>query len=455
MYEQILSSQKDFFDTGKTLDIDFRISVLHRLYSAIKNNNGNIASALNDDFGKSEFEIFTTETMLILDEIKFAIKNLKRWNKPQRVKTPIYFFKSKSRIYYQPYGNVLVIGAWNYPLQLTLLPMIGAIAAGNTCIVKPSELSIKTSALIKKLIDEVFDPAHCTVVEGAVAETTELLKQRFDLIHYTGSSSVGKIVAQAAAIHLTPTILELGGKSPCIIDKTANIEITTRRILWGKFINSGQTCVAPDYVLIDESVKDKFIETAKKQIQAFYGNSIFDNPDYCRIINNNHFDRLCKLIDGENIVIGGKSDRDKLKIEPTIVEPKSWNCPLMQDEIFGPILPVFTFSDLSEVKRRIRSKERPLALYLFTTNSNTKKDIVNALPFGDGCINTTVMHTGNIHLPFGGIGNSGMGSYHGKWSFEAFSHKKSILDKSLKIDIKFLYPPYKDKIKLLYRFLLK
>lgn len=454
-YEQILDSQKEFFLSNKTLDIDFRIASLKKLQTVIEQNNDKIVDAIYRDFKKSEFETFATETMLVLEEIKLAIKHLKAWNKPLNVKSPFYLFKSKSKVYYNPYGTVLVIGAWNYPLQLTLLPLIGAVAAGNTCIVKPSELSPNTSGLIKLIIKDAFIPAHCAVIEGGVSETTDLLKLQFDFIHYTGSSRVGKIIAQSAAVHLTPIVLELGGKSPCIVDETADIEVSVRRILWGKFINAGQTCVAPDYLLVHDSIKDKFIDAAKKQLIEFYGSDVISNPDYCRIINKAHFERLTKLLKNENIIIGGKIDEDQLFIEPTIVDSSDWNSPLMQDEIFGPILPLFTYQKIEEVIDQINKKLHPLALYLFTKNKKIKRQVIENIRFGGGCINMTVMHIANIYLPFGGVGNSGMGCYHGVWSFETFSHKKAVFEKSFNFDLKLLYPPYKNKIKLLYKLFLQ
>lgn len=455
MYTQLLEKQRTFFGSGKTREIAFRIEKLKQLREYIYNHMDEITAAIRNDFGKSNFETFATEVMLVADEINIAIKNLRSWSKPIKVKTPLTFFKASSRVYNQPFGVVLIIGAWNYPFLLSLDPMIGAIAAGNSCIVKPSELSSNTSRLLAGMIRECFDEGHCAVVEGGVEETTLLLEEKFDFIHYTGSTRVGQVIAQAAARNLTPVVLELGGKSPCIVDRTADLKISVRRIAWGKFINAGQTCIAPDYVFVHKEIKNDFIVAMREQLREFYGDDVQASPDYCRIINERHFERLSNLLKNENVQIGGKTDKKQLYIEPTVIEPLTWDAPVMQEEIFGPILPVFTYEDLSQVIAKINRYERPLALYFFSKDKKAQKRLIDEVPFGGGCINTTMMHCGNPYLPFGGIGHSGLGNYHGKWSFDTFSHKKSILNKSLLIDFKFLYPPYKNKVQLLKRFIVK
>ncbi|HBF38801.1 MAG TPA: aldehyde dehydrogenase [Firmicutes bacterium] len=448
-YHKILEQTREFFLTGKTKDVEFRINSLKKLRQTITKRNQEIMGALEKDFGKCEFETFATEIMSSLDEINMAIRNLHSWVKPRKVRTPLIHFKASSRIYYEPFGTVLVISAWNYPFQLTMNPLIGALAAGNCCIVKPSEMSPNTSKLMAEIVAECFPEDYCTVVEGGVEETTLLLKEKFDFIHYTGSTRVGKIIARAAAEHLTPVALEMGGKSPCIVDKTADIEISARRIAWGKFMNAGQTCVAPDYLIVHRDVKDALLKAFKERIHNFYGDEPEQSSDYCRIINQKHFDRLSSFLDQGTIITGGKANRENLYIEPTIIDDITWNDPVMQEEIFGPILPVMEYQDLTAVIDMIHSHEKPLALYFFSKNKKDQKKIIHDVSFGGGCINTTILHTGNPYLPFGGVGNSGIGNYHGKWSFETFSHPKSIFDKSLMVDPKLPYPPYGHKLKFL------
>lgn len=450
-YKNLLEKQRNYFLTGKTKDVEFRIERLKALKQTIIKRNQEIVEALRKDFGKSEFETFSNEIMSSLDEIKLAVKNLRSWVAPRKVKTPIAYFKASSRIYYEPYGTVLVISAWNYPFQLAINPLIGAISAGNCCIVKPSELSPNTSILLSEMIKECFEEEYCAVVEGGVEETTALLNEKFDFILYTGSTGVGKIIAQAAARHLTPVVLEMGGKSPCIVDNTADIETSARRIAWGKFVNAGQTCVAPDYLVVHKEVKDSLIKAIQRQIKDFYGDNPEKSSDYCRIINQKHFDRLSAFLNNGTIVAGGKTDRNQLYIEPTVIDHVTWEAPVMQEEIFGPILPILEYEDLTKVIAMINAHEKPLALYLFSKNKNEQKRIINETSFGGGCINTTILHPGNQYLPFGGVGSSGMGNYHGKWSFETFSHQKGVLYKSLMVDPKLVYPPYKNKVEMLKR----
>lgn len=450
-YKNLLDKQRKYFLTGKTKDVEFRIKSLKVLQQIIIKRSEEIAEALRKDFGKSEFETFSNEIMSSLEEIKLTIKNLHSWAAPRKVKTPITFFKASSQIYYEPYGVSLIITAWNYPFQLAINPLVGAIAAGNCCIIKPSELAPNTSRLLFEIIKECFEEEHCAVVEGAVEETTALLNEKFDFILYTGSTHVGKIVAQAAAKHLTPTVLEMGGKSPCIIDNTADIEISARRIVWGKFINAGQTCVAPDYLLVHKEVKDSLISAMKKCIKNFYGDNPEKSKDYCRIINEKHFDRLYALLEEGDIVTGGKTNRSQLYIEPTVIDNVTWEYPVMQEEIFGPILPILEYEDLIDVIQMINDHEKPLALYVFSKNKKVQRKIINETSFGGGCINTTVMHAGNPYLPFGGVGSSGIGNYHGKASFHTFSHEKGVLNKSLMVDPKLIYPSYKNKVEILKR----
>lgn len=448
-YKELVETQKEYVTSRKTFSVEYRIKKLKELREEIKNNMDKITLALEKDFKKAEFETYVTEIMGAVNELTYIIKKLRSWTKPKRVKTPIAFFKGVSKIYSEPYGSVLIITAWNYPFLLGISPLIGAIAAGNACVVKPSEIANNTSSLLKTIIERVFSKEHCAVIEGGVEETTELLKQNFDFIHYTGGENVGKIIASAAAKHLTPIVLELGGKSPCIVDETADIIISARRIVWGKFVNAGQTCVAPDYLLVHKDIKNDLINAIQNQIKEFYGENIINNKDYCRIINERHFSRLLSLMKNGNIIYGGEVDEKSLYIEPTLVDNVSFDDDIMKEEIFGPIFPIITYSNLSEVIDIVNSNNKPLALYYFSKNKSRYKKIIESISFGGGCINTTVMHTGNHYLPFGGVGNSGIGSYHGKCSFETFSHKKSIFNKSLSIDIKLQYPPYKDKVNII------
>lgn len=455
-YKQIVTRQKAFFETGQTLEIDFRIHQLKRLKKTVADHYDPIVEALRKDLHKSEFESIATEVMCIMDELNLVIRKLRSWAKPQRVKTPLSFFKASSKYYYEPYGCVLIIGAWNYPVSLSLIPVINAIAAGNCCIIKPSEVSPHSSSIINKIIKACFDQEYCIVCEGGAQETTYLLAAGVDFIHYTGGLRVGKIVAEAAAKQLIPTVLELGGKSPCIVDQTAHIQIAARRICWGKFTNAGQTCVAPDYILVHESIRETFVEAMQKTLQDFYGENPLQHADYANIVNEQHFDRLVSLLYNEKIIHGGVYERKNLCIAPTLVELFSKESKLMEEEIFGPILPIMTYRDLSEVTGYINGTHKnPLALYLFSTDKKTQNRILREIPFGGGCINSVIMHTGNPYLPFGGIGNSGIGNYHGRHGFETFSHKKGILKKSNLIDMSFLYPPFGKRAKLLKRFVLR
>ncbi|MDR6923613.1 aldehyde dehydrogenase [Chryseobacterium sp. 2987] len=441
--QDVISSQREFFKTQQTKSIPFRKMYLEKLRDVIIKNDGLLYEAIDRDFGKSKFDTLTTEISFVLNDIDYYLKNLNSLSKPKKVRTNLVNQIGKSRIYQDPLGCVLVIGAWNYPYQLSLSPMIAAIAAGNCCILKPSEIAFHTMKAMAKVINESFPSEYLYVYEGGIEETTELLKYRFDKIFFTGSTKVGKIIYKAAAEHLTPVVLELGGKSPVIITKHANLEIAAKRIVWGKFLNAGQTCVAPDYLLVEESVEEQFIEMLRKFIREFQYEP--DSPQYTRIINSRNFQRLIRLIDSEKVYFGGNFNEEKLYIEPTILHPVTWEDSIMEEEIFGPILPVISFKNFNTVLNTIVEMEKPLAAYLFTSNAEEKGLFTRKLSFGGGCINDVVMHLSNDHLPFGGTGASGIGNYHGKYGFEAFSHQKSVLEKATWGEPDIKYPPYSDK----------
>lgn len=445
----IVDQQKHFFDSGKSKSIAFRKKQLRKLKKLLEENEYAIIKALHSDFKKPPFETYGTELFVLYQEIDHLIANIAKWAKPQKVKTSLTNFPSKSYIHTKPYGVSLVIAPWNYPIQLALNPVIGALAAGNTVILKPSEISPHTSRLLSELINNNFDPEYFQVVEGDADTTQNLLSQPLDYIFYTGSTRVGKLVMKSAAEQLTPLTLELGGKSPTIIDSTADLSLAAKRITWGKFINAGQTCVSPDFIYIHTSVHDKFCQLLKENITAFYGDDPSHSDDFARIINRKHFKRVKNLIDPAKVYFGGQVDENSNYIAPTILTNVSWDDEIMQEEIFGPLLPVLEFHNIDQVINTLRSKPKPLSLYLFSTNKNNQQKIVDELQFGSGCINETVTHFGNLNLPFGGIGESGFGSYHGKKSFETFSHQKSIMKKSNWLDIPLRYPPYKGKLKWL------
>lgn len=424
----IFNLQKEFFRSGRTKDIDFRIESLAKLKSIIKTQEKEILEAVYSDLHKAVTDAYATEIAGVYAEIDFAIKNIRTWAKREKMETPIFMFPSKSYLYKEPYGVALIIAPWNYPFQLLMIPLVGAIAAGNTAILKPSEISSHTAAVMEKVINNAFPREYLCVVQGDAEETTALLELPMDYIFFTGSTLVGKIVMTAAANNLTPVTLELGGKSPAIVDESANLATATRRICWGKFINAGQTCIAPDYVIVHESIKDAFLSELKKVIRDFYGEDASSHPRYCRIINDRHFQRLTTLMDKGEIIHGGRTNSADRYIEPTIHYPTDWNEPIMQDEIFGPILPIITYSDLNDIIIKINERPKPLALYLFTDNKVVRRRIINEISFGGGAINNTIMHFISPFLPFGGVGASGMGKYHGKYSFNTFSHSKGILE---------------------------
>lgn len=441
-YADILQQQKTFFNTHATKDLNFRKAQLQKLKKVVKSNEKLLYDAIYQDFGKSEFETFGTEISFVYKDIDYYLKNLKSFAKPKNVLTNIVNQMGSSKIVFEPLGNCLVIGAWNYPYQLTLTPVIAAIAAGNTCMIKPSELPENTMKAMAKLINENFDAQFLYVVEGGVEETTAILKLRFDKIFFTGSPRVGKIVYKAAAEHLTPVTLELGGKSPAFVTEKADLNIVARRIVWGKFINAGQTCVAPDYLYVAENIKAKFLKVLIEEIKK---RNYTDNVDhYCKIINERNFDRLEKMIDREKMVFGGETNREKRYISPTVLDNVTWEDLVMQEEIFGPILPILTYKNLETAMQTVVEGEKPLSAYLFSNDAKEQELFTEKLSFGGGCINDTLMHLSNDRLPFGGVGNSGIGNYHGKFGFEAFSHQKAILKKSNYLEPELKYPPYSD-----------
>lgn len=427
-------------------NINFRKETLIKLLNTVIIHENEIIQALHDDFKKPAFESVLTETSQVVLELKHVIKNMKKWAKPRRVFPSLLNFPSKDYIYKEPYGKVLIIAPWNYPFQLALCPLISAVAAGNQVVVKPSELTPKTSEIIVKIIHKVFDKNHVEVVEGGIEVSQKLLSERWDYIFFTGSVAVGKIVAQAAAENLTPVTLELGGKNPCIIDETANLKLAAKRIVWGKFVNAGQTCIAPDYILVQKNMKKHFVNFLKEEITKAYGENPEESPDFARIINAKNWQRLVALIEPEKVVFGGESNPKDNYISPTLVEETSLDSPIMQEEIFGPILPILTYKKESEIAAVISRFEKPLALYVFSENPGFQKRIIQNYSFGGGCVNDTIIHFANKRLPFGGVGHSGIGAYHGNLSFDTFSHQKSIVKKANWLDLPLRYAPYQDKL---------
>ncbi|MBZ9536162.1 aldehyde dehydrogenase [Cytobacillus oceanisediminis] len=451
-----LAQTKSFFSTQATLPLAFRIEQLEKLRNAIVEKEQILLKALQKDLGKHPFESYASEIGFVLQSIRHTIKHLKKWMKPKKVRSTWSLFPSKGEILNEPYGTVLIIGPFNYPFQLLIEPLIGAIAAGNCAILKPSELVPTVSAVVTEMINTTFEPAYISSVEGGVETNQALIHANFDYIFFTGSTKVGKIVMEAAAQHLTPVTLELGGKSPVIIDETANLTIAAKRIIWGKTLNAGQTCVAPDYIMVHESVKESFIVEMKKTLVNYFGETIEDKEDFGRIVSERHFLRLREMleVDRKAILFGGKSNRDTRFIEPTILDA-TWDSATMQEEIFGPVLPILTYKELEEAIESIRKLDKPLALYLFTNNQETETKVLRAISSGGVCINDVLTHIVPPNLPFGGVGASGMGAYHGEYSFTTFSHQKSILRKSTRVDIPILYPPYTEKKEKMIRKVLK
>jgi aldehyde dehydrogenase (NAD+) len=447
--QALIDRQKVFFKSQKTKDIAFRKACLKRLREELVKREKDIAKAMFDDFRKPEFETVMTETGIVLNELNLAIRKLNWWAKSRYVRPVMVNFPSTNRIYKEPYGTVLIIAPWNYPFQLVFSPLIGAIAAGNTVVIKPSEHSANTSNVVSDIIAAVFDPGHVIVIEGEAAISTRLLKERWDYIFFTGSIAVGKIVAKAAAEHLIPTTLELGGKNPCIVDETANIKLAARRIVWGKFINCGQTCIAPDYVLVQEGVKDDFAEQCKKEIKATFGENAQLSPDYSRIINQKNFKELQQYMVGEKLLMGGETDLHDLYISPTLIDNPEKESLVMKHEIFGPILPIISYKTEENINTMIASYEKPLALYIFSNHLKFIRRIIAKHSFGGGTINDTIVHFANHRLPFGGVGSSGIGAYHGKHSFDTFTFEKGITTRYNWLDLPVRYAPYRDKMKAL------
>jgi len=446
---KLLASQRNFFNSGQTKDIAFRKKMLQALYAVLRENEKKVLDALAQDLSKSAYEGYMTEFGLALHEIKFVLKKLSRWARPRKVRTHYLQLPASSYIYPEPYGISLIISPWNYPCLLTMAPLIGSMAAGNCSVIKPSEYTPRTSAVIAEIIGSRLDPAYIAVIEGDAQTSRNLLAEPFDYIFFTGSPAVGKIVMTAAARHLTPVTLELGGKSPCIIDRGVDLDRTARRIVSGKLINAGQTCIAPDYLLAHRTVKDELIKRLQYHIKKFYGDDPRQSPDYPRIVNDKHYERLEQYLTSGNIISGGQTDRRDLYIAPTLLDGISWTDPVMQEEIFGPLLPVMVYDDLSEAISSVRKLPRPLALYFFSNNRQDIERVLREISFGGGCINDTLLHFASPHLPFGGTGSSGIGSYRGKASFDSFSHQKSILKKSMRIETPLRYPPFKNKLKFL------
>lgn len=452
--EKLIKEQNKYFNSGLTRSYESRLVSLKALKRAILSNEDELCRALRQDLGKSRAEAFMCEIGLAISEINWLIKHLRGLMRKKYVLTPLAQFAATSFRSPSPYGNVLIISPWNYPLLLTLEPLADALAAGNTAILKPSAYAPETSAIIKKMLEESFNPGLVAVVTGGRAENQALLRQKFDKIFFTGSKDVGKEVMCKAAEHLTPVTLELGGKSPCIVEKTAKINLTARRIVFGKFLNCGQTCVAPDYILCDESVRESLVFAIKKEITLQFGNKPLENPDYGKIVNEKHFNRLKGLIDKEKTVCGGGLDEENNRIEPTVMVDVSWEDAVMGEEIFGPILPILTYKSLDEAVLVVESHPHPLALYCFTEDKGVKERILKKCRFGGGCINDVVIHLATSEMPFGGVGESGMGSYHGRAGFEEFSHTRSIVDKKTWMDMPVRYQPYTGlKEKLLRLFL--
>lgn len=473
---EILERQRRFFNEGHTLDIRHRKRLLKLLRSSIIDHKDDILAALKEDLGKSETEAYMCEYGLVLSEISHTISHMVRWGRKRRVCTPLANFHSSSYILREPYGNVLIMSPWNYPFLLCISPLICALAAGNTAVIKPSAYAPATSAAIKRLIEDTFTEDYVAVVEGGRDVNADLLEQKWDYIFFTGSKTVGRVVMSKAAVHLTPVTLELGGKSPVIVDEKADLKIAAARIMFGKYLNLGQTCVAPDHVFVHESVAARFLELCKEQMRAMYGENPLENEDYGKIISRKHYDRLCDVLDDcrsklgdEAILAGGVKQDERLRISPTIVmaghlpasdveagagRPVFEDLKIMQDEIFGPLLPVISYSDLYDVVQYVNSRPRPLACYIFTKDSTVRDNLLEALHFGGGCVNDTIIHLATDYMPFGGVGESGMGNYHGKYGFDTFSHLKSITDKKRWIDLPLRYQPYtKSKLKMIRMFL--
>lgn len=445
----LLQQQHEFFKSQTTKNVSYRIEVLKTLKQEFISREQEIYDALHKDFKKPEFEAFLSEFGLVMSQLDLVLNNLNSWVKPERVKASMLTFPSKDYIYKEPYGTVLVIAPWNYPFLLAIEPIVMAIAAGNTVVLKPSELTQHTSQLLTEIISKIFDPGHVSAVQGGVSVASELLAQRWDYIFFTGSVPVGKIVAKAAAEHLTPVTLELGGKSPCIIDDSVDLKLVAKRLVWGKFINAGQTCIAPDFILVHDSIKSELIEALKLEITKAYGENPEQSEDFPRIINQKNLQRLSAMLNDVTIAHGGKFNLQNCYLEPTLIDNPGLDSAVMQDEIFGPILPILSFNTASDIENVIYKFEKPLSLYVFSSKKSFVNKILNTFSFGGGAVNDTLIHMGNHKLPFGGVGASGMGAYHGKLGFDTFSHRKAIAKRGNWIDPPVRYAPYKGKLGLL------
>ncbi len=447
----LVERQRDFFRTGATRDIDFRERQLHSLGKVVSGSRSQILKALKEDMGKPAFEAYVAEISQVLHSASYASKRVRSWARPRRVRTPSFLLPASSHVYPEPFGVVLVIAPWNYPLDLAMSPMIGAIAAGNCVVVKPSEIAPNTSGVVAKIIGETFEPSFVAAVEGDSEAAQALLAQRFDYILYTGGGVVGRLVLQAASKHLTPVTLELGGKSPCIVEPDINLKHAARRIVWGKYFNAGQTCIAPDYLLVHKAIKRELLDAVIECVKTFYGDDPATSPDYARIVSDKHFKRLNDLMGAGNLLFGGESDASSRYIAPTIVDGVSADDPIMQDEIFGPLLPVVEYGELSEAIDFVSSRPKPLALYFFSRDRRKQERVMSETSAGGCCINDTMVHYSNSYLPFGGVGDSGFGKYHGKWSFDTFSNMKAVVKRKFPLDIYVRYPPYLRSQKLLQR----
>ncbi|WP_329368281.1 aldehyde dehydrogenase [Bacillus albus] len=449
----IINKQKAYFYNGHTRSIEVRKNNLKKLYEGIQRFEEEIFQALKLDLNKSVHESFTTEVGYVLKEISFQLKHISSWSKPKRVRTALTHFGSKGKVVPEPYGVTLIIAPWNYPFQLAIAPLVGALAAGNTIVLKPSELTPNVSKVLTRMLGELFQEELVAVVEGGVEESTALLKEPFDYIFFTGSVGVGKVVMEAAAKQLTPLTLELGGKSPCIVHKDAKIDVTARRIVWGKFLNAGQTCVAPDYMYVHTSVKKQLIEAMRHEIEEQYGKEPLHNDNYVRIVSERHFERLCTFLKDGKTVIGGNYKKETLHIEPTVLTNVTWKSTVMEDEIFGPILPIIEYDNIEDVIDTIQQHPKPLALYVFSEGKEVQRQVTSNISYGGGCINDVVYHLATPYLPFGGVGSSGLGSYHGEESFRTFSHYKSILAQSTAFDMKIRYSSTKSALKFIRKLL--
>lgn len=453
--QQIIRQQRSFFRSHVTLDVDYRLEALRRMRRALLKHKSRLCAALQSDLGKSAEESYMSEIGMVLASLRETISHLRCWARPRRVHAPLAQFPSSCRTMPEPYGVTLVMSPWNYPLLLTLDPLVSALAAGNTCVVKPSEQAPATAAVLAEVLGETFTPEYVAVVQGGAEVCQQLLEQRWDYIFFTGGSAIGKVVMRAAAEHLTPLTLELGGKSPCIIDRTADVRMAARRIAFGKVLNAGQTCVAPDYVLVHASLKKEFVAAIREEVARMVGETPLLNPVYPHIINRFHYNRVMALMTGATPVLGGKGDPETLRIEPTVLEDVSADSPCMQEEIFGPVLPVMAFDDLTEAEEWVQNRPRPLACYLFTSSAENERRLLSRLHFGGGCVNDTIIHLAVPGLPFGGVGDSGMGAYHGKSGFDTFSHVKSVLRKSTWLDLPFRYQPFNGFKRMVLRLFLR